>query len=527
MFHRLVLAIVVLMIPHTGATQLGVLRITVVVADASGQATSVPRYRLQISDNPASAVPRRVITSLDGTVEVRLAPGNYTVESERPLTVGEKAYQWTMVVDIVGGRDLTLELTAENAESVAPGATAAPPELDPSSLLAQWQDSVAAIWTATTRGSGVLVDTRGLIATDQSVIGAATSVEVQLSPTVKVAGSVIVSDVTRGLALVRIHPAGTGAAKALPLECQATPEALAVGEEVTALEAPLGRLRGTRTGAIDGVHANVIETDLESSAGGSGGPVFAPSGRLVGLTTQVPERDGQGAGRTGIVRIRRLCELIASEAEAFANTPPPAATHLPVESHRPFPPDAAGAGATGRATTTSLYRMSSSDFDISFITPVQLRDPGARSDNDERMLTEFSNWSEYVAATPPVLLIRVTPKLTEGFWTRVARGAALLQGASIPPIKRFKAAFASMRALCGTTEIVPVHPFRLEHRLSDKDTLVEGLYAFDPGALTPTCTTVTLQLFSEKKPRNADTAVVAQKVIEQIWQDFAPHRAVK
>ena len=149
------------------------------------------------------------------------------------------------------------------------------------------------------------------------------------------------------------------------------------------------------------------------------------------------------------------------------------------------------------------------------------------NDIAERLLTDFSNWSEYVAATPPVLLIRVTPKLVEGFWTKVARGAASTQGMAIPPIKSLKPDFARMRVFCGEAEIVPVHPFKLEHRLSDKDTLVEGLYAFDPGALAPECAGVRLQLYSEKEPQKADTLTIDAKVIQAIWNDFAPIRAVK
>src|SRR5687768_4313059 len=187
MFRGLVLAIVALTTLHTDAAQsLSVLHIKVVIVGGNGQAMPVPRYRLQISDNPASAPPRRVITSLEGTVDVRLPPGNYTVESERPLALEGKSYQWTMVVDVVVGRDARLELTGLNAEigtaTDSPDAAAAPLEADPSSLLARWQDSLVAIWTATRHGSGFLIDSNGLIAADHQVIGAATSVEVQLSP---------------------------------------------------------------------------------------------------------------------------------------------------------------------------------------------------------------------------------------------------------------------------------------------------------------------------------------------------------
>lgn len=509
---------------------LSVLHITVAIVDSNGRPTPVPRHALLISDNPASAPPRRVLTSLEGGADVRLAPGNYTVESDRPVAFDGKAYQWTMIVDIVGGRDAALRLTGDNAEVVpitdASTSAAAPLEGDSSSLLARWQDSLVAIWTATAHGSGFLIDANGLIAADQQVVGAASSVEVQLSPSVKVAGTVVASDARRGIALIKINLSTMASMKPVPLECDESPEPLTVDQEIVALEAPLGRLRGTSTGSIDSILPNAIQTDLVSSPGGSGGPAFAPNGRLVGLTTLVPERDGQRAESTRIVLVGRLCEFIASDAGSIKNTPPPSSTHLPVEPLGPFLSDPAGTGTTARAGSPGPYRMSTSDFDVTFITPMQLMAPQSRRDADdimERLLTDFSNWSEYVAATPPVLLIRVTPKLVEGFWTKVARGAAMTQGMSIPPIKRLKPDFATMRALCGDAEIVPVHPFKLEHWLSDKDTLVEGLYAFDPGALSPACATVTLQLFSEKEPRKADTVVVDPKLIQQIWQDLAPY----
>jgi hypothetical protein len=67
-----------------------------------------------------------------------------------------------------------------------------------------------------------------------------------------------------------------------------------------------------------------------------------------------------------------------------------------------------------------------------------------------RLLTDFGNWSEYVADVPPVLLVRVTPKQVEGFWASVARAAASTQGISVPPIKHFKPGLSRMRA-CGTS----------------------------------------------------------------------------
>jgi hypothetical protein len=141
-----------------------------------------------------------------------------------------------------------------------------------------------------------------------------------------------------------------------------------------------------------------------------------------------------------------------------------------------------------------------------------------------RTFLDFGSWSQYVADFPPVLLVRVTPKMVEGFWTKVARGAAQTQGMALPPMKHFKSGFSRMRAFCGEAEVTPIHPFKLEQRVSESDTIDEGLYVFDPAALGPSCGAVKLVLYSEKAPEKGDTQVVDAKVIQQIWQDFAPYR---
>jgi hypothetical protein len=140
-----------------------------------------------------------------------------------------------------------------------------------------------------------------------------------------------------------------------------------------------------------------------------------------------------------------------------------------------------------------------------------------------RPIMDFRNWSDYVDQFPPVLLIRVTPKATEGFWTTVARGAASTQGMAIPPIKRIKSTFSRMRTFCGDAEVTPIHPFKIEQRVGD-NTIYEGLYVFDPAALGPQCGSVKVVLYSEREPEKGDPRIVDPRVVEQIWQDFEPYR---
>jgi len=225
-------------------------------------------------------------------------------------------------------------------------------------------------------------------------------------------------------------------------------------------------------------------------------------------------------------------------------TPSTNGTHLPVEPVRPFPVEALENAAAQMRAGLSPYQMSSSDFDIAFMTPVQTyraqhqsekssRDRGRGAPPTDagpaimRTLTDFGNWSRYVADFPPVLLVRVTPKLAEGFWAKVARGAAQTQGVALPPLMHVKTGFSRMRAFCGDAEVMPIHPFKLEQQVSESGAIYEGLYVFDSGALAPPCGAVKLVVYSEKEPERGDTLVVDPKVVQQIWEDFAPYRAAK
>ncbi len=541
-------------IPHVSSSQtFSVLHIKIVLVDAERQATPVAHHALLISANPVSAAPRRIVTALDGTADVRLRPGNYTVESDQPVAFQGKAYQWIQTVDVAAGRDAVLELTSDNAEveAVNPAATTSTttPETDPSFLLPQWQQSVVALWTPSIRASGFLIDSKGLIATSQRIVGTATSVEVQLTPAVKVAASILATDPVRDVAVLWIDQKVVASIRPVPLGCeQAEKPIVADGQEILTIGAPLRGPKRLTSGRVSRVEPHAIVSDFILGRGSAGGPVFAAGGGVLGITTVNSEQDEKDDGTRGysrVVRIDDVCDVVASAEKTMKDAGPPNGTHLPVEPPRPFPADALKDAGQRRAGGLSAYQMSSSDFDVAFITPVltyaaqyqseQARKRGAERSGGTsppaagqaflRQIMDFGTWSEYLADFPPVLLIRVTPKLVEGFWTTVARGAARTQGVALPPIKHVKSGFSRMRAFCGDAEVTPIHPFKLEQRVSDSDAIYEGLYVFDPGALGPECGTVKLVLYSEKEPQKGDPRVVDPKVVQQIWQDFAPYRA--
>ncbi len=531
----LVCALLLLVSLDPASTQtLGVLRIKVVVVDAEGTATPVPRHVLLVSDNPPSGPPRRIVTGLDGTIAVNLRPGNYTVESDRPTAFRGKAYQWTQMIDIVAGLDATLELTADNADAEpAAAATSATDPLasDPSFLLPQWQQSVVAVWTSTRRGSGFLIDAKGLIATNQRTIGSAPTAEVQLSPEVKVTARVLASDASQDVAVLWVDSTVVAAVRPVPMECsQAGKPAVVKGQELFTIGVPLRELKGMWSAAVDRVDSRSIVADFRLAPGSPGGPVFTANGGLVGIASVIDGNDESRPAPSRIVRIDAACGIVAAAEKKRQDVAAPVATHLPVEPVRPFPIDALKEEAKRRAGNLNPRQLSSKDFDVTFITPVHIY--GAQTQQatgggpTRGPLTDFGYWSEYVEDFPAVLLIRVTPKLVEGFWTTVARGAARTQGVALPPIKRFTSGFLRMRVLCGDVEITPIHPFSLEQRVSDTEAINEGLYVFDPGALGPHCGTVKLVLHSEKEPEKGDVRVVDPTALQDIWQHFAPYRAL-
>lgn len=518
-------------------------RISVTLLDADQREIPVPRHALLISDNPPSTSPRRVVTGADGAVEVRLAPGNYTVESDRPVALSGTAYQWLQTIDVTAGRALSLRLTTANAERAASSdaTSLSTTDTDPKLLAMRFKDSVVAVWTPTARTSAFLATDTGLIVTNQRAVGDALTVEVQVSPTLKVRGRVLASDKTRDVAVVHANPKALASARALPMACGAgvTPT-LKEDTDIVALALPVGGTVSVVPGSLTRVEPRTIVTDLILDDGGTGGPAFATDGRFAGLTSTIESDDQRTRGHVSMATAESACITLAAAEARRAVEDPPESTPLPVEPPQAFPVSALEEAVRIRGASLNAYAMSTSDFDLAFMTPIHIYaaqklqersggnggrpgTPGGKTLVNP--VTDFANWSRYVAAHPPVLLVRATPRLVEGFWKTVARGAAMTQGVNLPPMKHVKAGFARMTITCGTNEVLPIHPFVLEQHISETDVVDEGLYAFDPAAIGPHCGTVTIGLLSQKDGARPESRTVDPKVVEQFWRDFEPYRS--
>lgn len=510
---------------HPGLTdaaqQGGVLKISVVLTDADGNATPIPRAQLLISDNPATREPRRVRTGPDGTVEIALPPGSYTVESDVPVILGGRRFSWTQTLDVPAARGALLELTAANAETdtdVGAAATTGrttPTLADGAAILNKWQRSIAEIWTPTAHATGFVIDARGLIATYDRTIGDATDVEVEFggpapvaADRVKVAGRVVASDRTQGVTIIWIHPGAVASRPPIAPTCPAPgAEALVTHDEkVVALIAPMLELKSAVMGSVIRPEAQSFRADWRLDAGSAGGPVFAADGSAIGITVGEVEDDRERRKDAYVIPLSNACRVIAAAAQKMTGATPPPATLLRTEAGLPR-------ARITRVTDPKSPRVQppvihADEFDIALVAPAMMGD-------DQTVVssrTFFGYWTPYVLNAPQVMFLRISPQFEESFWKMLARGAAQTQGVALPPLKSFSANFLRLRAFCGASEVAPIHRFIIEMPIEGRKPVREGLYVFALTDFGPQCTSVRVELFSEKSPNRPDSHTIDPKL---------------
>ena len=150
-------------------------------------------------------------------------------------------------------------------------------------------------------GSGVIIDSDGLILTNNHVVGDADEVVVELSDGREFKAQDIRTDPQTDLAVVRIRGAGT--LPAAPLGDSSRVEigdwVLAIGnpfELEASVSAGIISAKGRSLGAAQ--RASFLQTDAAINPGNSGGPLVNLRGEVVGINTAIASSSGgyQGIG---------------------------------------------------------------------------------------------------------------------------------------------------------------------------------------------------------------------------------------
>jgi len=140
-------------------------------------------------------------------------------------------------------------------------------------------------------GSGVIVDKRGYILTNNHVVEQATKIQVQLNgDTTRYTAKVVGVDEDTDLAVIKID-----ASKDLPIAKLGNSDGVQVGDWVLAIGSPFG-LQATVTagiisakdrGGIGHQFQRFLQTDAAINPGNSGGPLVDLAGQVIGINTAI------------------------------------------------------------------------------------------------------------------------------------------------------------------------------------------------------------------------------------------------
>lgn len=519
------------------------IKTTVITDDLSVKV--VPKLALSI--DPENGAPIQISSSVEGIVNVDLLPGKYRIKSVRGVDFQSKHFDWDVVIEVKGGEN-QLELSSDNAKIKASDK----PSRVTDELSAQYkrlQNSVLTVWSEIGQGTGFIVDSTGLILTNQHVIGPSEFIAVQFDSTTKVQAVKLVADPEKDIAVIWADLSGFPGAIVAPLAVDSSNEPAAVeGERVFSIGSPLHQRKIVTTGIVSKIEQHAIISDIRIDHGNSGGPLFNSLGQVVGITTF-----GEGRGISGIVRVDEATKLLADARAKMTMVPKPASTLLPVEPTVLFPIDAIKDTLLSEKFDTKHYAFDVGDFKVEMVTPPlrywleresemkAAKEKGKRTKKSSeavegtfRPLDDLRNWAEYVGEYQSTFSIRATPKIHEtgGSILRRSLVAGLSQGGyGGPATMRFKTDFYKMHLKCGDKEIAPILPGKIFHAFDNHsyfvnltDATYEGYYVYLPGSISPSCGKVTLELYSEKKPESAATKVLDEKTVAKIWEDFKPYR---
>src|SRR5512132_4316521 len=149
-------------------------------------------------------------------------------------------------------------------------------------------------------GSGVIVDARGFILTNNHVVENAGEIEVRLSDDRKFPATIVGRDPKTDLAVLKVDAGGT----ALPVAELGDSDKLRIGQWAIAIGNPFGLDRTVTAGIISATgrtrvgvatYEAFIQTDASINPGNSGGPLLNLDGRVVGINTAIVST-GQGIG---------------------------------------------------------------------------------------------------------------------------------------------------------------------------------------------------------------------------------------
>src|SRR5256714_2220895 len=189
------------------------------------------------------------------------------------------------------------------------------------SVYAQVSPGVVTITSATGRGqaigSGIVLDTKGDILTNAHVIAGATQMQVTLSSGQTVAATLVGSNSSADLAVIRIsvpasslHPVTLG-----------NSDGVQIGDTVYAIGSPFGLSGSLTEGIVSNLNqggsasnganlSGLIQTDAAINPGNSGGPLVNSAGQVIGVNNSIESPVNGNVGVGFAISINQVKQLL-------------------------------------------------------------------------------------------------------------------------------------------------------------------------------------------------------------------------
>ncbi|MCR6546103.1 S1C family serine protease [Dehalobacterium formicoaceticum] len=176
------------------------------------------------------------------------------------------------------------------ASPVVPIAKKVSPSIVAIEITANQTDVFGQRYESSGTGSGIIIDNKGHIVTNNHVVEGASALTVILQDGTKLKANLVGRDATTDLAVIKVDKTG------LPAAELGDSAKLAVGELAVAIGSPMGtNFAGSVTaGIISGVNRelalgdktmNLIQTDAAINPGNSGGALVNEKGQVIGINT--------------------------------------------------------------------------------------------------------------------------------------------------------------------------------------------------------------------------------------------------
>jgi len=167
------------------------------------------------------------------------------------------------------------------------------------------------------QGSGVIIDRKGYILTNNHVVENAQEIIVTMSGDIKMSATLVGRDPASDLAVIKIPSEGIDVIAPL-----GDSDGVKVGQKAIAIGNPFGFGHTLTTGIVSALNRsiinsdnvqidNLIQTDAAINPGNSGGPLLNSSGEVIGINTVIYTHSGGYEGIGFAIPINRAKEVAA------------------------------------------------------------------------------------------------------------------------------------------------------------------------------------------------------------------------